>query len=297
MLKMIDLLDVNVEDIIIVVHKKCMDGAGAALAFYLWFDIYKDGEQPEYIYVTHGEDVPFSTENKYVIMADFSYDRDVIIDMEYRSIEMIILDHHATAEKELAGLDYAIFDMGKSGARLAWEFAFGKDAKVPDIILDIEDRDLWKWSRKNSRAVSMGLKLLKDMTDLKELQKYFDPDWYNSLIATGSGIVKYDEATIEHIIKHSKPIVSIGGLKMPCINNTHLLSEVGNKLALESETSAAAQYFIIEDKIVFSLRSIGDVDIGIIAKSFGGGGHPNAAGFSIKFEDFNFNDLLVKKKI
>jgi phosphoesterase RecJ-like protein len=48
-----------------------------------------------------------------------------------------------------------------------------------------------------------------------------------------------------------------------------------------------------------SLRSKGEVDVGAIARSYGGGGHKNAAGCSATGElaslQVTFLDLLVKK--
>ena len=71
-----------------------------------------------------------------------------------------IYDHHKTAQAVLNGLDFATFDMNRSGAGLAWDYLFGKDApkEHPDgrgniliyesvprpwFINYVEDRDLW----------------------------------------------------------------------------------------------------------------------------------------------------------
>jgi len=44
--------------------------------------------------------------------------------------------------------------------------------------------------------------------------------------------------------------------------------------------------------IIFSLRSVGDIDVGDIARKFNGGGHKNAASFSIPFDGIDFNKFL-----
>jgi oligoribonuclease NrnB/cAMP/cGMP phosphodiesterase (DHH superfamily) len=46
----------------------------------------------------------------------------------------------------------------------------------------------------------------------------------------------------------------------------------------------AVGFIVLPDKTVYSLRSRQheDVDVSAIAKKYGGGGHKNAAGFSIK---------------
>ena len=40
-----------------------------------------------------------------------------------------------------------------------------------------------------------------------------------------------------------------------------------------------------------TLYSIGDLDVAAVAVSLGGGGHKNAAGFSVKLEDWLANYL------
>jgi nanoRNase/pAp phosphatase (c-di-AMP/oligoRNAs hydrolase) len=42
-----------------------------------------------------------------------------------------------------------------------------------------------------------------------------------------------------------------------------------------------------------SLRSIGDYDVSAIAKTFGGGGHRNAAGLKIPFNNLYFKDGML----
>jgi nanoRNase/pAp phosphatase (c-di-AMP/oligoRNAs hydrolase) len=68
-------------------------------------------------------------ENAAVYMLDISWDRKTILDLRERAKDLLIIDHHATAEKELGGLDFAIFDMNKSGAVLTWEYFFGRGDK------------------------------------------------------------------------------------------------------------------------------------------------------------------------
>ena len=67
-------------------------------------------------------------------------------------------------------------------------------------------------------------------------------------------------------------------------------SELGNSII----SDGIADYVILinpqQKKI--SLRSRSEVDIRCIAEENGGGGHKNAAGFSIKNENFNLDNIL-----
>ena len=122
-----------------VLYHADADGFGAAYA--CWKMFY---EKAIYIPVQYGQPVPELPESvEDLFIVDFSYDRATCESLadKYR---LIVLDHHKSAEKELAGLDYAKFDMNKSGAVLAWEFMYAFQP-VPEILLYVLDRDLWRF--------------------------------------------------------------------------------------------------------------------------------------------------------
>ena len=59
-------------------------------------------------------------------------------------------------------------------------------------------------------------------------------------------------------------------------------SEVAGEIAGQDGTEFGACYFEVEqNRFQYSLRSRGDFDVSEIAKKFGGGGHKNAAGFTV----------------
>lgn len=55
----------------------------------------------------------------------------------------------------MKGLDFAHFDMTKSGAVLTWEYFH--DKSVPKLLLHIQDRDIWKWSIPGSDEILTAL--------------------------------------------------------------------------------------------------------------------------------------------
>jgi nanoRNase/pAp phosphatase (c-di-AMP/oligoRNAs hydrolase) len=63
-----------------------------------------------------------------------------------------------------------------------------------------------------------------------------------------------------------------------------MASDAGNLLA--QDEPFAVCYWDDREKRVFSLRSVAQgVDVSEIARAFGGGGHRQAAGFSLSFEE------------
>jgi oligoribonuclease NrnB/cAMP/cGMP phosphodiesterase (DHH superfamily) len=101
------------------------------------------------------------------------------------------------------------------------------------------------------------------------------------LISEGLAILRYqDEVAKSH---YSKPIkVRIAGHDVLMVNATTMFSEVAGELA-KGYPFGVAWFQRQDGKYQFSLRSTeAGVDVSLVAKSFGGGGHKNAAGFEVK---------------
>ena len=84
---------------------------------------------------------------------DFSYPRETHDELHARGVKQVILDHHKTAEEDLKGLDYAVFDMSKSGALLAWEYFF-QDREPPELCMAVNRLDLRKDVTEDDLAIS-----------------------------------------------------------------------------------------------------------------------------------------------
>jgi uncharacterized protein len=73
----------------------------------------------------------------------------------------------------------------------------------------------------------------------------------------------------------------IGGFDVPVANLPYTLSSDAGHLMAQNEPFAAC-YWDTPDGRVFSLRSSdAGQDVSAVAKSYGGGGHRNAAGFQV----------------
>ncbi|WP_111979307.1 DHHA1 domain-containing protein [Algibacillus agarilyticus] len=267
---------------ICIYHKSCADGFGAALSVKVYLD--KLQQECEFLPAFHGDEAPDVT-GKNVYIVDFAYPRDVLIRMSEQAESIIVLDHHKTAEADLVGLPFCEFDMSKSGAMMAWE-KFGNADEVPDLIRYIQDRDLWTWALPMSKAYSAALQL-KSM-DFEIWEPLLDNAKTAELCAEGEVIEAYQQAKVKRALKQDIEMVTIAGHQVPCINTTHLISEIGNELA--KGHPFAAMFFDTADKRVYSLRSAEDgIDVALIAKQFGGGGHFHAAGFSVAKPAHHFN--------
>jgi oligoribonuclease NrnB/cAMP/cGMP phosphodiesterase (DHH superfamily) len=267
------------ENITVLYHANCPDGFGSAWAFWKRY-----GKSAKYIAVKHGQSPP-NVSGRDVFIVDFSYQRNVLLELKRSANSLVVLDHHITAKKELDDLDFCIFDMNHSGAYLSWRYLFGPD-NIPRLILYIEDRDLWNWSLVDSEKILSAIDSYEkdfDVWDnihsiLESKSDAMEPE--GTLLVEGAAILRYKNELISKLMG-SRHSVSIFGRDIPSINTSFFQSELGALLAMNSYYSAV--YYYNGEGYIFSLRSSDDgADVSEIAKSFGGGGHKRAAGFFIE---------------
>lgn len=254
----------------VLYHGQCADGFGGAWA--AWRAL---GDAAEYLPLNHGDPPPELPAAASAVMVDFAYPRDVILAMKERVGALTILDHHTTAQEALAGLDFARFDMDKSGAILAWEY-WHPGAPAPDLLRYVQDRDLWRFELPNSQEVSAALASYPhDFAVWDRLE-------VGELAREGTAILRFRRLAVEAICTHAR-LSDVGGHTVPIVNTANFQSDVGELLLRQfAEAPFAAAYH--DDGRGWrrwSLRSRGDFDVSAVAQRFGGGGHKAAAGFAV----------------
>jgi len=253
---------------LVLYHAYCADGFGAA-----WAAWKRLGDGASYVPVQHGAPPPPIHDGSDVYILDFAYPRAEIEVIRERAASLRVIDHHRTAEEELRGLDYAIFDNQKSGAVLSWEF-FHPGKPVPEILLYVMDRDLWLHQLPRSREVFAGLSSYP--MDF-EVWNALDIE---TLAEQGSILLRYQKELIG-LVCSSARMETLAGYRVPVVNAALLGSEVGEELLKRyPEAPFVAIYFDRGDgKRQWSLRSREEFDVAAVARLFQNGGHRQAAGF------------------
>ncbi len=258
---------------LVLYHASCPDGFCAA-----WV-AHRKLPDAEFVPVQYGQDPP-DVKGRALFVLDFSYKRPVMCNLYAACESLTVLDHHKTAQAELDGLGgpkaVIVFDMGKSGGRLAWEYFFPGQPS-PWLVDYTEDRDLWRWKLEESHEVNACLaswpwafeewdKLALDGTAVAHFAEQ------------GTAILRYQSQAVEGQCKNAVE-VDMDGHKVLAVNATMLISEIAGKLA-EGRPFGASYFVRADGKRVWSLRSRdGGIDVSEVAKKRGGGGHRNAAGF------------------
>lgn len=273
---------------VVLYHANCSDGFGAAWA--AWKSL---GDEAEYIPVQYNEPPPLNRipDGSRVYIVDFSYDRETLISLARRSNLVLVRDHHKTAREALEGLTFpgldVLFDQGKSGAVLAWEY-FHPGEDVPTLLRYVQDRDLWQWKLTASRPFSAALAVEpRDFRSWDLIDRFTrnlnDPGAVEKLdvfVSRGAAILAAQRHHVESLASHAFWL-KISGHFVPVVNSPVWQSELGERLCeLHPESPFAAVFFVTETSVVWSLRSRGGFDVSEVARSLKGGGHTAADGFT-----------------
>lgn len=263
-------------NITVIYHDECDDGFGAAYAAWKKF-----GDAAEYIPGIYNEPAPDVTD-KIVYILDYSYDRETLERMAEQAADIVILDHHKTARDVLLpllqnGTVKGNFDTSRSGAMMAWVY-FHPGIRIPRLIAYIQDHDLWRHELKSSKEVSYALNSYP--MDFDVWNELMTDSAVSDLMEQGKHILRFHKRKVQEIVKNHY-FVSFGNLvNIPIVNCTRSeRNDVGNALAKIAPFSIV---FVREGDIVrVSLRSVGSYDVSKLAAVHKGGGHKNAAGFTL----------------
>lgn len=281
----------------VLYYSNCRDGFTAA-----WAAWKKLGKNATYIPCSYQKPVPEMEDGSRVFILDFSFPRETTVELANRMFQVIVIDHHKSAQQQLSdlpGFDESSelqvhIDMEKSGARLAWEFFHGPK-QVPKIVDFVEDRDLWRFRFQATRAFGAYLSSLEmDFGVWDDNSKMAETsEGLKNQVRQGSAILRFMQKEINRMA-WGRVVYNVNALdverKAVVVNGTCFFSELGEHL-LEQEPEADFAVVYGDnhslDKTLYSLRSRtgSDMDVSKIAEYFGGGGHKHAAGFKIDINE------------
>lgn len=276
-------------------HDHCHDGFGAACV------VLSKWRKTRLIPINYGEWHKIEEHvGEHVLIVDFSFPSDRLDALLDTAASVIVLDHHKTAAADLAFFPHyedltcenalaalapkgvaATFDMSRSGARMAWDFCYPGTPPLR-LILDIEDRDLWKFERPNSRLVHLYLEAIGygpyEWIDLA--QQYENaPD----VITSPARILqRFYDGKISEFAATATLGRFAGSEWVPIVHVPHAFVSDTCHLLLDDCPDAPFAVAIVRayGGVTYSLRSRDDrADVSEIARRYGGGGHRNAAGF------------------
>lgn len=307
-------------------HKNCADGLAAAAAVYNAFG----DANVEYIPSNYGDrlpdwvdqGLPEEQRRRYhaIYIVDFSFPAQQLDALAKCTDKLVVLDHHKSAREDLENVDFAhnvevIFDMDKSGAQLAWEY-FEEEGNTwwnYGVAL-VQDRDLWRWEfadKSKNFHHAINIELLQDteisdtirinrMLELLSAPRYalergvvYAPMW-DMLVKDFAGRAIMNSVEVQLAEGQSDQTV------YTCWCPPMFASDVGHAICEEHPEAIATCLSHNPEKggIAISLRRATEnstlVTADALARKNGGGGHANAAGCFVEYDDVRLNNTVDK---
>lgn len=284
-------------------HANCDDGLTAAWA------IWNRWPECEFRAAQYGNPPPEDVADKNVLIVDFSWPAEQLELIAETARTVLVLDHHKTAQSALSGLNQITrpdhqnimryfarmsggprsrilveFDMERSGARMAWSFAFPGE-KPPMLVKLVEDRDLWRFRFPETKPVRMFLQTIgRDFCDWHTAFALIESN-LDFVLTVGSAIQRFYDARVQEMADSAivRAFEGFDGVPVAHVPYAFVSDVCHQLLAKHPDAPFAAACVIAHGGVTYSLRSSDDrADVSAIAKARGGGGHRNAAGFRLE---------------
>lgn len=196
---------------ICIYHANCFDGMCAA-----WV-ISKVYSNAEFVPANYGDKQlennllqdcyeNANINNRYILV-DFSLPRELMKLMASKA-EILVLDHHKTAQANCEGLPFCKFDMNMSGAELAWWYfqQEGTLGETPKLVRYIGDRDLWKFKLDHSEEINAFIQSYPMKLDIyNNLARSLETEsGFQAALEGGLAINRYKSQLTEQICKTAK---------------------------------------------------------------------------------------------
>lgn len=290
---------------VVITHKNCNDGFGVDMVCRL----VTSGEV-DTIYVSYNaydiDDLVKRVRGGLVYIGDFSFPKEEYLKLVEASDMIVMVDHHDTSFENFSiDMPNVQYDKTKSGAVLTWRFFRSNIWKdIPNVIKYIGDRDVWKWIydkdtvKATSYLVSSAYK--KYLSDSGKASPHFDlcnNRLLSNQLSKYDGMIEYEN---NKVIENSKKAswYTINGKNFLGINTKEFISETLNLISVNYNHPAFSWYVDEYNNLQLSFRSYSDdLPVNKVAEYFGGGGHIQAAGCSVKLEDININEFFLNNNL
>lgn len=292
---------------IVIYHSRDLDGycSGAICK--------KKYPEAKLIGYDYGQPIPWYIipQGEPIIMVDVSLSMyDMWRLMVWSADQFTWIDHHISAinlykscsEHDLNPIN-AILEDGIAACEGTWNYFF-PDEEMPNTVKWLGEYDTWRDSDQEywnnfilpfqygmrlgiTSAENFPQQMLESESDIASIM-------VNKVFIQGNTILRYQKEQNNITMKNSF-VIDFKGYKALCCNGAGF-----NSLAFESIWDESLHDLMMPFKYdgkewMFSMYTTKDIDLSVIAKEFGGGGHKKACGFKlIELPNFIFNPINNK---
>lgn len=250
------------------------------------------------------------------------YDKVIVVDLppdclsDFDPDKLIWIDHHKTAIESNSGKYNGLTVDGVAACRLAWNFFFSdgngqledfvkRKIAEPYCITLAGEHDVWNHDDPLAMGFQFGLNALKSNWTPQELAEEFLKDNCNTVYTrwndgfndsktatvaqSGKMIEQWQSNFAANVCEDCSYVVEFEGLKFCSLVSVHARMSTWFPEDTIKDGVALMNIRICGDgKARISLyhrTGFNEIDLSVIAKKYGGGGHKGACGFEISIED------------
>lgn len=267
-------------------HSQDLDGHCSG---FLLKDHFK--EDIELIGINYGDPFPWHRIDSQteVWMADFSL--QPFSDMERLAKQakgFIWIDHHSSAIESYRGSSITLEGKRETytaACELLWNYLY-PEKEVPEAIALLARYDVWDHSDERAVFLNAGFSRYntnpEDSNNLGIWRALKDFNSFRcNVIREGRVIIEYDQHLRDRTVLDNSFPTKFNDLRAIAVNTTFIGSPTFNKVWDPEKFDICLAFHILPSKNwrvrLYSPKE--KVNVGNIAKDFGGGGHPDAAGF------------------
>jgi oligoribonuclease NrnB/cAMP/cGMP phosphodiesterase (DHH superfamily) len=267
-----------------IYHHDDLDGRCSAAIASHYYKKYKLDVEFHEVGYKDKIDVNDIQKDDLVIVVDFSFKPETMKEFREKASKVIWCDHHITAK------DYGYDDLpgyrdfsekGLAGCECTWKHFF-PDKRMPKWVMLIGDYDSWRMILENDSVPFYEGMKLTDTSPKAAIwgfllaDDHLTPQTINGTCQMGGTAIIYRDNYCANLKKSYAYETEIAGHKALAMN----VYAFGSKAFGEDfeKYPICIAYIYDGNKYTVSLYSK-DVDVSVIAKDNGGGGHKGAAGF------------------
>ena len=248
--------------------------AGAIVCHYYNFSHAMKFIEVEYKDEINVDDIE---KDERIYIVDFSFKPEVMEKILLKTNEIVWIDHHKTAmEYKYSQPIRGTRSNQYSGCELTWLW-FYPDIEMPWAIKFIGDRDTWTWHYEESAYFNLGLMLKQHQPEDTIWIDLFNNRYYKSMIKYGKICKIFRDNFCNDYATSYGFETTFEAQKCFAMGLYMFGSEAfGDRI---DTYDMLISFEFVGDKWIVGLYSK-KVDVSVICKAYGGGGHTGAGGFT-----------------
>lgn len=269
----------------LIIHHNDNDGR---LGAYICAKFGDDGTDVRFVEMDYKDDFDPSArtvlEGERVIIVDFSIKPSEMAALLLITDDVIWLDHHQTAidkYADLAGSIKGIREEGKrAGCWLAWNYFVSPEADPPRVVSLVSDYDTWTLALANSKALNYGLQTVDTSPMSGTWEALLVPHEVDRIINGGKFVLNFVQQRGKEMADSYGYHAVLDCTKIFCVHNPNPGMDW---FWLVKDNGADAFARIAFDGVQYTVSLYSEkIDVSVICKNHGGGGHPGAGGFNCR---------------